>query len=172
MLLARADADKEPVERTSVDLRSIIQVVVEQGEKLAGSRNIQFSVNISDRPVPVLADPEAIRRVALILIDNAIKYSNPGGRVTLSVGTEGIESVVSVTDTGIGIANEDLPHVFDRFWRADKVRSRSQRGAGLGLAIAKWIADAHHGSIQVQSAVGQGSTFRLRIPLDTSLRQS
>jgi signal transduction histidine kinase len=172
MLLARADADKEPVERTSVDLRSIIQVVVEQGEKLAGSRNIQFSVNISDRPVPVLADPEAIRRIALILIDNAIKYSNPGGRVTLSVGTEGIESVVSVADTGIGIANEDLPHVFDRFWRADKVRSRSQRGAGLGLAIAKWIADAHHGSIQVQSAVGQGSTFRLRIPLDTSLRQS
>jgi signal transduction histidine kinase len=155
-----------------VDLRSIIQVVVEQGEKLAGSRNIQFSVNISDRPVPVLADPEAIRRVALILIDNAIKYSNPGGRVTLSVGTEGIESVVSVTDTGIGIANEDIPHVFDRFWRADKVRSRSQRGTGLGLAIAKWIADAHHGSIQVQSAVGQGSTFRLRIPLDTSLRQS
>ena len=88
------------------------------------------------------------------------------------MGTEGIESVVSVADTGIGIANEDLPHVFDRFWRADKVRSRSQRGTGLGLAIAKWIADAHHGSIQVQSAVGQGSTFRLRIPLDTSLRQS
>jgi two-component system sensor histidine kinase BaeS len=75
-------------------------------------------------------------------------------------------------DTGIGIANEDLPHVFDRFWQADKARSRSQRGAGLGLAIAKWIADAHRGSIQVKSTVGQGSIFRLRIPLDTSPTQS
>jgi signal transduction histidine kinase len=146
--------------------------VAEQGEKLAGSRNVQFSVNVSNEPVLVLADAEAIRRVALILIDNAIKYSNPGGRVTLSVGIEGTDGVVSVADTGMGIADEDIRHVFDRFWRADKVRSRSQRGAGLGLAIAKWIADAHHGSIQVQSTVGQGSIFRLRIPLDSLQTQS
>lgn len=172
MLLARADANKEPIERASVDLCSIIRVVAEQGEKLAGSRNVQFSVNVSNEPVLVLADAEAIRRVALILIDNAIKYSNPGGRVTLSVGIEGTDGVVSVADTGMGIADEDIRHVFDRFWRADKVRSRSQRGAGLGLAIAKWIADAHHGSIQVQSTVGQGSIFRLRIPLDSLQTQS
>ena len=172
MLLARTDANKEPIERASVDLRSVIQVVAEQGEKLAGSRNVQLSLNVSNSPIPVLADAECIRRVALILIDNAIKYSNPGGRVTLSVGEEGTDGVVSVADTGIGIFNEDLPHVFDRFWRADKARSRAQRGAGLGLAIAKWIAEAHNGSIQVQSTIGEGSTFRLRIPLDTSPRQN
>jgi signal transduction histidine kinase len=101
----------------------------------------------------------------LVLIDNAIKYSNPGGRVSVSVAAEGTDAVVSVADTGIGMAPEDLPHIFDRFWRADRARSRSQGGAGLGLSIAKWIADVHRGSIQVESTVGQGSVFRLRIPL-------
>jgi heavy metal sensor kinase len=165
MLLARADAEKEPIDRHSVDLCHIARAAAEQGEKLAATRRIQFTASVPPGPLPICADVEAVRRAVLVLIDNAIKYSNPGGRVSVSVAAEGTDAVVSVADTGIGMAPEDLPHIFDRFWRADRARSRSQGGAGLGLSIAKWIADVHRGSIQVESTVGQGSVFRLRIPL-------
>jgi heavy metal sensor kinase len=165
MLLARADAEKEPIERDSVDLCSIARIAAEQGEKLAGTRRVQFSANVPPGPLPICADAEAVRRAVLVLIDNGIKYSNPEGRVSVSVAAEGTDAVVSVADTGMGIAPEDLQHIFDRFWRADKARSRSQGGVGLGLSIAKWIAEVHRGSIQVESTIGQGSLFRLRIPL-------
>jgi heavy metal sensor kinase len=165
MLLARADAEKEPIERAPVDLCNTVRVAAEQGEKLARSRHVQFSAHVPPGPLRICADAEAIRRAVLVLIDNAVKYSNPGGHVSASVGVDGTDAVVSVADTGMGISPEDLPHIFDRFWRADKARSRSHGGAGLGLSIARWIADVHRGSIEVESTVGQGSVFRLRIPL-------
>ena len=169
MLLARADAEKEPIERASVDLRNIVRIAAEQGEKLASSRHVRFFADVPSSPLPICADAEAIRRAVLVLVDNAIKYSNPGGHVSISVGEDGTDAVVSVADTGMGIAPEDLPHIFDRFWRADRARSRSHGGAGLGLSIAKWIADVHRGSIHVESTIGQGSVFRLRIPLVNQL---
>jgi signal transduction histidine kinase len=86
--------------------------------------------------------------------------------VKITLETSGGFAVVSVSDTGIGIASQDLAHIFDRFWRADKARSREQGGAGLGLSIAKWIVDIHGGSIDVESQPGKGSIFHLRVPLD------
>jgi signal transduction histidine kinase len=97
-------------------------------------------------------------------MDNAIKYTPSGGQVTLSFGREGDWVRVSVADTGIGIPAKDLPHIFDRFYRVDKARSREKGGTGLGLAICKWIAEAHGGRIEVQSQVGKGSTFTVWLP--------
>src|SRR5438045_876113 len=101
-------------------------------------------------------------------MDNAVKYTPGGGSVRISLQAKGGFAVASVSDTGIGITKQDLAHIFDRFWRADKARSREQGGAGLGLSIAKWIVDMHGGSIGVESEVGKGSIFTIRIPLDSS----
>jgi len=98
-------------------------------------------------------------------MDNAAKYTPRGGSVRVGVERQNGFAVASVTDTGIGIDAADLDHVFDRFWRADKARSRQQGGAGLGLSIAKWIIDVHGGGISVRSEPGKGSQFTVRLPL-------
>ena len=164
MLLARADSGKETLECSQVDARLIVKGAADQGEKLVRNRRLAFGVETPSVPVNIQADADALRRVFLILIDNAVKYTPDGGSVTVQLGLEPGFAVVSVCDTGIGIAADDLPHVFDRFWRADKARSRELGGAGLGLSIAGWIVAAHHGSIDVESSPGNGSVFRVRIP--------
>jgi signal transduction histidine kinase len=105
-----------------------------------------------------------MQRMLFILIENAVKYTPENGSVTLDLRASGNDVIVGVTDTGIGIAPEDLPRVFDRFWRADKVRSREMGGTGLGLSIAKSIVEKSGGTIHVESVVGQGSRFEVRLP--------
>jgi signal transduction histidine kinase len=100
------------------------------------------------------------------LIDNAVKYTVKGGFVNVKLETNTRVAIVSVSDTRIGIAKPDLAHIFDRFWRADKARSREQGGVGLGLSIAKWIVEMHRGWIEVESEPGLGITFSLRVPLE------
>jgi heavy metal sensor kinase len=166
MLLARADAGKEVLERGLVDACSIFRAAVEQGEKLARIRRLQFSASMPEVSIWVHADAEALRRALLILVDNAAKYTPEGGSVRVDLSANDGFAKLTVSDTGIGIARADLPHVFDRFWRADRARSRSHGGAGLGLSIAKWIAETHAGSITVESEVGRGSVFSLQVPLE------
>jgi heavy metal sensor kinase len=166
MLLARADAGKEVLERGLVDASSVSRAAVEQGEKLARIRGLHFSASIPDVPIWVHADAEALRRALLILIDNAAKYTPERGSVRVDLTAHDGFAKLSVSDTGIGIGPADLPHIFDRFWRADKARSRSQGGAGLGLSIAKWIAETHAGSLSVESEAGKGSVFSLHVPLE------
>ena len=101
----------------------------------------------------------------LILLDNAVKFTPPQGRITVSLTSSDGCAVAEVRDTGIGIAAEDLPHIFERFFRADPARSRETGGAGLGLSIGKWIAEAHGGTISASSKPGAGSLFQVRIPL-------
>ncbi|HXE62355.1 MAG TPA: ATP-binding protein [Bryobacteraceae bacterium] len=165
MLLARSDSGKEAIELHLVDMCAVVRNAAEQGEKLVRNRRSDFSAQISDGPVWIDADPDALRRALLILIDNAAKYTPPGGSVAIQFAVEESLAVATVSDTGIGIASEDIPHIFDRFWRADKARSREQGGAGLGLSIARWIVEAHRGSIDVESESGRGSSFHLRLPL-------
>lgn len=166
MLLARADSQAEILDTVPVDAFVIVRSAAEQGERLAQTRGLQFSLDLPlQETICVKADGEALRRALLILLDNATKYTPAGGSVALRLEARNGIAAVSVADTGIGIAREDIPHIFDRFWRADKARSRAQGGVGLGLSIAKWIADVHGCSIVVRSELGKGSTFELRIPM-------
>jgi signal transduction histidine kinase len=98
-------------------------------------------------------------------MDIAVKYTPPGGHVALVSTLEDTQAIIEVRDTGIGIAEEDLPHVFERFYRADQARSRETRGSGLGLSIAKWIAESHNGSIELLSQPGHGTKVKIRLPL-------
>lgn len=171
MLLARADSRGEAVEYIPADMSAIMREAIAQGEKLARNRRVKFLAKVPNGPIKIQADPDALRRALLILIDNAVKYTPAGGSVKVGLETQGPFVVAAVTDSGIGIAPDDVPHIFDRFWRADKARSREHGGAGLGLPIAKWIAETHGGSIEVESDPGRGSVFRLRVPFDPESRR-
>ena len=168
MLLARADSGKESLERVPADACAIVQSAAEQGERLARNQEIKFSLDLPPNPIPIQADPEALRRALLILMDNAAKYTTRGGSVKVGLVRRDGWAVASVSDTGIGIGGQDLAHIFDRFWRADKARSREHAGAGLGLSIAKWIVDMHGGKISVQSELGSGSVFEIQVPTDNA----
>ena len=160
LFLARADAGGTLPVRSTFQLESVMLDVVESARKLAAARGIELSAPERILQVELHGDPAAMRRLLLILLDNAIKYTPRGGGVTIALNPSSIE----ITDTGIGIAADDLPHIFERFYRADKARSRDSGGAGLGLSLAKWIAEAHGASITVQSRAGDGSKFVLHLP--------
>jgi signal transduction histidine kinase len=167
MLLARADASKETLERNPVDAVSVVQNAAEQGERLARSHGVGFLLKLPPGPIRIRADAEALRRALLILMDNAAKYTPRGGSVEVGLDMREGQAVAWVSDTGIGIDASDLPHGFDRFWRADKARPREHGGAGLGLSIARWIVAMHGGRIGVQSRPGKGSIFEIRVPIDS-----
>jgi heavy metal sensor kinase len=172
MLLARADSGRETLERQPADACVIIREAVEQGAKLARKQGLRFDANVPDGPIPIRADSDALRRALFILIDNAVKYTPEGGEVKVDLSARDGFAEAVVTDTGFGITEGDLAHIFDRFWRADKARSREQGGAGLGLSISKWIAETHEGAISVDSTLGKGSVFLLRIPMDRMVSSS
>jgi heavy metal sensor kinase len=165
MLLARADAGVEALQRSPVNLADSLREACRQGRILAEAKQVTFPEDIAQTPVIVEGDSHGLRRLFLILIDNAVKYTPPQGLVTVSLMSSNGFAVAEVRDTGIGVAAEDLPYIFDRFYRADKARSRELGGVGLGLSIARWEAEAHGGSIAVQSTVGKGSVFQVRLPL-------
>jgi signal transduction histidine kinase len=120
----------------------------------------------------VLADEAALRRAIDILLDNAFKYTPSPGTVHLSAEPQNDKVVITVRDTGVGIAAEEQSKVFERFYRVDKARSRDMGGAGLGLAIAQWIVQQHGGKIEVESSLGKGSIFRVELPLTTVALQN
>ena len=165
MLLARADAGVETLEKGSMNLADSLKEACDDGRVLAQAKLLTFQENISSSTMVVDGDAHALHRLFLILIDNAVKYTPSGGSITVSLNRNEKSAVAEVHDNGIGIATEDMPRIFDRFYRADKARSREFGGVGLGLSIARWVAEAHGGSIQVQSSLGAGSVFRVRIPL-------
>lgn len=115
-------------------------------------------------PARVHAQEDQLKQVLVALLDNAFKYTPAEGTTTLALSVEERQAIMTISDTGIGIASEDLPHIFERFYRADRARSREQGGSGLGLAIAQSIVQTYHGRIEVQSTPGQGSTFAVILP--------
>jgi heavy metal sensor kinase len=168
LTLARADEGRAPLAVEPTDLRELVADVSETAGMLGENAQIRVKTDIPSGPVRLPVDRHRIRELLLNLVTNAIKYTPAGGTVGLGL-TEGADGVtLTVSDTGVGIAPGDLPHIFDRFWRADPARSRTgeRAGTGLGLAITKWIAEAHGGTITVQSRPGRGTLFTVRLPRD------
>lgn len=163
--LARTDSGRESLHLQPVDLRQTLQSVVDGWQQVASVRNLQFSAILDVPELFVLGDDTLLRRLTDTLLDNAFKYTPPPGSVQLSLESRGETAVITVQDSGIGIAEEEQSKIFERFYRVDKARSRAQGGAGLGLAIAQWIATQHRGTITVESHPGHGSTFRLELPM-------
>lgn len=162
LLLARADAGGLPLERKPIELDNLLFEVYRQVSRL--EKSVTVMVTGVDQ-VCVLGDADRLKQLLLILVDNAIKYTPAGGQVNLSLSTTTGWAYLDVADTGIGIPPEDIPYIFDRFYRVDKARGRAQGGSGLGLAIARWIAQAHGGNISVKSKVGEGTTFSIALPV-------
>lgn len=160
LTMARADAGQTP-ELQPVPLGPIVAEACRKATALPHEAEFQAELPEALDRITVLGNPEWLARILLILIDNAFKYT-PKGKVTVRAGRQGSGVVIQVTDTGVGIAPEDLPHIFERFYRADPARSRG--GTGLGLAIARWIAGLHGGTLAVESELGKGSTFSLILP--------
>jgi heavy metal sensor kinase len=163
--LARADSGRETLRIASTDLSTIVREVSEQWRELMAARNLTFTCEVTDEEITVLGDRNALQRLLTVLLDNAAKYTPAPGTVELHLELSGELAAIRVSDSGIGIALEDQPKIFDRFYRADKARSRNLEGAGIGLAIAQWIVQQHKGSITVQSSPSKGSTFLVQLPL-------
>jgi len=164
LTLARADAGAAGLEMHPLDLVSHVKKAQERGAILAATKSLSFTSQLPELTVMVRADAIAIDRLLLILVDNAVKYTPAGGRCEIALTASGKEAHICVKDTGIGIEACELESIFERFHRADKVRSRDTAGAGLGLAIARWIANVHGGSITAESTAGAGSVFHVRLP--------
>jgi two-component system sensor histidine kinase ResE len=161
--LARLDSGGLPLEREPVDLGELAEHVVAPRIPLAAREGVELSAVREDGVEAVaLADPARVEQIMLILLDNALRHTPAGGRVEARVGRDGDDVTLAVRDTGEGIAEEDQPFVFDRFYRGDP--SREGRSAGLGLAIARGLAEAHGGGIGLRSRPGAGSTFTVRLP--------
>jgi two-component system, OmpR family, sensor kinase len=166
LTLARADEGRAPLAVEECDLREVVADVAETAGILGEEAGVTALHTMPGTPVRLAVDRHRIREMLLNIVTNAIKYTPRGGSLALAL-EENVDAVTfTVRDTGIGIAAGDLPHIFERFWRADPARSRTgdRPGVGLGLAIAKWIAEAHGGSITVQSRPGRGTMFIIRLP--------
>jgi len=163
LALARGDKDTGADQRIVFDIGKEVDAAVGTMEPLAGERGIELTV--STIPLFVRGDPDAIRQLIVILLDNALRYTSQDGRVHVQTAADGNNALITVHDTGIGIREESLPHVFERFYRADDARNRESGGSGLGLAIARELVSQHGGKIDVESAKGVGTTFIVRLPL-------
>ena len=169
LTLARLDAGAQRIERDVVDLSEIASQTLHRAQALADARQIAVTnaTQPRDRPTLVVGDQALLQQVALILLDNALKYTLPGGSVIIRVTRVGWQAALEVKDTGVGVAAEDLRRLGERFYRVDKARSREMGGAGLGLAIARGVAAAHQGALTLTSQPGQGTTATLTLPAAT-----
>lgn len=169
LILARSDSGRIELALSRFSLWYTINQVIEQLQPIASSKNVSLEWDTSpgrtaEDDAMIQADEVRIRQLILILVENAIKYNRESGRVTVALDVNTQKASFTVTDTGFGIENEHLPHIFERFYRMDKARTRRSEGTGLGLAIAKQIVDAHHARIEVWTEPKKGTIFRVTLP--------
>lgn len=163
LTLARADSAGAVFEKAPVDISRLTEDLTRQMKLLAAEKQITVNAH-SNGAATVSGDEQRLGELLLILLDNSIKYTDAGGRVDVTVNQQDGHVSIAVSDTGRGIPQESIPHVFDRFYRADKARSREMGGTGLGLSIAKWIADGHNGRLAIESGPKQGTTVTVELP--------
>ncbi len=164
LTLARAEGGEIHLAAEEINLSALVTSLFAQMEPLASWKNIQLHVQAQDG-VLVRGDKGWLESALLNLLDNAIKFNREGGRIEVSVGVNEQTALVQLRDTGIGIPREALPRIFERFYRAEPSRSKEIEGAGLGLSLVKWVVENHHGTVTVESEVGQGSCFTICLPL-------
>jgi heavy metal sensor kinase len=164
--LARADAGNVQLQTREFYFGDLLQECCRSAQVLAARQGISVEWQ-SPEDVPYRGDEELLHRLIMNLLDNAIRHTPHGGRVNVALETAGSQLHIRVSDTGMGIAPDALPHLFERFYRGDKARSRQDGGFGLGLAIVKWVAESHGGTVNVSSQPGAGSTFTVILPWAT-----
>ena len=153
-----------PLERVPVDLAEVVRLVVADQFSRAEGSGIEIDVDVPDN-APIAGVHADLEAVVKNLVSNAIKYNRVGGKVSVRLRTEGGARILTVADSGIGIRQQDLPRIFERFYRVDTARSRETGGTGLGLSIVRHAVERHSGTVQVESALGEGTTFRVTLPI-------
>jgi two-component system OmpR family sensor kinase/two-component system sensor histidine kinase BaeS len=167
--LALADAGQLRLEREPVDLGLLARTAVDSLAPAAEAAGVTLTLKVDEHAPTVVGDAGRLAQVLRNLLSNALRHTPAGGRLSVRVASTGGDALLEVSDTGTGIPPEDLPHVFDRFYRSEKSRGRGTGGAGLGLAIARQLVAAHGGQIQVTSPPGQGATFTITLPVGPTL---
>ena len=164
LTLARSDADGLNMVKTSIRLDQILNQVVKDFKALAEGKDIELQAEI-DGPIEMLGDAERLKQCVVIILDNALKYTKDKGLIRVVANIKNGKVLLDIIDTGVGIPEEDLPYIFDRYYRGDKSRTRQFEGTGLGLSIAKWIVQSHGGKIRVASRVGEGTHVQISFSL-------
>jgi two-component system phosphate regulon sensor histidine kinase PhoR len=162
-LLSKSDENQIALDRESVNLKSLIEEICKHADIIASEKNIKIAIAYLER-VQVYGDPVRLRQMIWNVVVNGIKYTQPDGEVKISLQDKENTALIIVQDNGIGISKEDLPLIFNRFYRVDKARSRQEGGTGLGLSICKFIVDAHKGTINIESELGGGTKFKIALP--------
>ncbi|MBI4640519.1 MAG: PAS domain-containing protein [Candidatus Tectomicrobia bacterium] len=165
LILSELESYKGPISLESVNLREVVEPLLSMMEKPLKDKRLSLSIELPDDLPEVMADASKLEQVFMNLLENAIKYTSPQGNIMLTAHEKEGCVEVEITDTGIGIASEHLPRIFERFYRVDKARSREVGGTGLGLSIVKHTIEAHGGEVRVKSEVGKGSIFSFTLPL-------
>lgn len=171
LILARFSDDRYAVQLVPLELEPLVQDLLSELRLLAEDQQIRLTLD--SQPVPlVLGDRERVKQLLINFLDNAMRYTSPGGTVVVRMGLKEDYVAIAVEDTGVGIGPEHLPRLFDRFYRTDASRVKNSGGTGLGLPIVEEIAEAHRGTVTVQSEIGKGSVFTLLLPTCKDLPQS
>ncbi|HYR42645.1 MAG TPA: heavy metal sensor histidine kinase [Terriglobia bacterium] len=165
LTLARAESGEVAIAHEPVNISSMTHGLAEQLEPVAASKDVSLSWNC-DHDVTLRGDASWFERIILNLVDNAIKFTPPGGHVWITVSGNASDAILEIADDGMGIAPEAVPHIFERFYRTDPSRANRADGAGLGLSLVKWAVDQHHGSIHVESSPGRGTHLTVKLPRD------
>tara|TARA_B110000438_G_scaffold64707_1_gene65223 strand:- start:148 stop:1566 length:1419 start_codon:yes stop_codon:yes gene_type:complete len=162
-MLSKSDENQIALDYESVDLKLLIEEICRHAQIIASEKNIKI-ITAYIESIQVYGDPVRLRQMIWNVIVNGIKYTQPDGEVTISLQEKKDIALITIQDNGIGISNSDLPLIFNRFYRVDKARSREEGGTGLGLSICKFIVDAHKGSIDIESTLGEGTKFKIKLP--------
>jgi signal transduction histidine kinase len=164
LFLARVDNGKDNLNLSRVSLNELLSELASDVEVLSEDKSLNFELKLDDH-LEVIGDKVKLRELFLNLLDNAIRCTPPHGRIIVSLSRSGDKALIAVADTGVGISEEHLPHIFERFYRVNKSHPADNSGSGLGLAISKHIAEMHQGVIEVSSRAGLGATFTVVLPL-------
>jgi len=164
LTLARLESGSSSLQLSEIDLLRFFSDLVRDWKKKLAAKGLEPSVDVAENCSTIRADEERLREIFDNLLENALKYSDEQGAIRIRAERHNDEVALSVTDQGVGISQEDLPRIFERFYRADKARSRNLGGTGLGLSIVKHIAHLHGGRVDAESQLGQGTTIRVFLP--------